>query len=451
MGRGTAIALLLCIGWPAGAAHPKEPLRLGFFDPILGDPVAGASWRNRARSLGADTVRYMVIWSDVAQQRPADATRPDDPAYKWDTLDTTVKVLTERGVTLILNPTSPPPWSRRTEPVGEHTNAWDPDPGAYRQFATALARRYSGNFEDPSNPAVTLPRVRYWQVWNEPNLPSNLNPQWRDGKPYAPGLYRELLNAFFAGVKAIDDRNVVVTAGLGPFGDPRPGGRIMPVRFWRQLLASKTRFNVWSHHPYGVREPSSPALNGDDATIPDIYKIRRVIESARRRGKLVSRDRPASWVTEVSYDSSPPDPDGVPAKTHARWLEQAFYILWKQGVSRITWFRIVDQPPGPSYGRTNQSGVFLTDGTPKPAATAFRFPFVAERQGRREVRLWGRAPESGTLVISRRARGRWVTLKRLRVRRHEVFDRRTTLVGNVPLKAAVGSSESLVWRLGRDG
>ena len=37
-----------------------------------------------------------------------------------------------------------------------------PDPGDYRAFALAAVRRYSGHFEG-------LPRVRFWQAWNEPN------------------------------------------------------------------------------------------------------------------------------------------------------------------------------------------------------------------------------------------------------------------------------------------
>lgn len=443
-----SLAAAVLVSQPAAA----RPLHLGFFDPVLGDPgPTGQAWRTTAQTAGSDTARLIVQWGAIAPRRPDSPSDPRDPAYNWGATDDAIRALASTDQLLLLNLTGPPEWSRSSEPVGGYDNAWDPDPEAYGAFAEALALRYSGRYPDPDRPESALPRVRYWQAFNEPNLQSNLNPQWRDGKPYSPQLYRKLLNRMFDAVKSVQHDNKVVTAGMGPFGDPRPGGRLMPVRFWREMLKRKTRFDIWSHHPYGVREPSSPALNGDDATIPDIYKIRRVIESARKRGTLVSRRRPPSWITEISYDSSPPDPDGVPAQTHARWLEQAFYILWKQGVSRITWFRIVDQEPVPSFGATNQSGIFLTDGTPKPAATAFRFPFVAERVGRREVRLWGRAPEGGTLVVSRRVRGQWVALERLQVKRHEVFDRRTTLVGNVALKASVGSSDSLVWRLGRDG
>src|SRR5204863_108897 len=82
-------------------------------------------------------------------------------------------------------------------------------------------------FPDPQRPGVSLPRVRYWQAWNEPNLTNFLTPQWsrRHGHLVAasPGIYRHLLNAFYAGVKAARRSDVVVTAGTAPFGDHRRG------------------------------------------------------------------------------------------------------------------------------------------------------------------------------------------------------------------------------------
>ena len=69
-----------------------------------------------------------------------------------------------------------------------------------------------------------LPRVKYWQGWNEPNLSLYLTPQWtrRSGKLTAtsPDVYRSLLNAFYSGVKAVSKTNFVITAGTSPFGDP---------------------------------------------------------------------------------------------------------------------------------------------------------------------------------------------------------------------------------------
>ena len=75
--------------------------------------------------------------------------------------------------------------------------------GAARAFAEALARRYDGGFPDPRQPDAPCPRFGYFQAWNEPNLARYLEPQWvvADGRwtAFSPLLYRQLLNAFYAG------------------------------------------------------------------------------------------------------------------------------------------------------------------------------------------------------------------------------------------------------------
>ena len=42
-----------------------------------------------------------------------------------------------------------------------------PNAREFGEFAKAIARRFGGGFDG-------LPRVRYWQVWNEPNLSPDL-------------------------------------------------------------------------------------------------------------------------------------------------------------------------------------------------------------------------------------------------------------------------------------
>jgi hypothetical protein len=283
--------------------------------------------------------------------------------------------------------------------------------------------------------------VRYFQVWNEPNLSRYLSPQWtqhgNDFSAYSPHHYRAMLNAFYGGVKSVQPDAVVLTAGTAPFGDPAPGGqRIMPLRFWRVALAKRARFDVLAHHPYGVRTPTSPGLNPDDVTAADMGKLRRLL---RIRGY-----HQPFWVTEFAFDSSPPDPDGVPAAQHARWLTEGFYVLWKAGVRTILWFQIRDQPPAPSYAASSQSGTYLIDGRPKPAATAFRFPFLVV-PGRGKLTAWGRAPEAGTLVIQRRSGKRWVTARRTNVKARSTFLLKLSGSPATVFRASVAGQTSLAF------
>src|SRR4029077_3713255 len=122
---------------------------------------------------------------------------------------------------------------------------------------------------------------------------------------------------------------------------------MQPALFVRQMLCLNGRrpapcsnpahFDALAHHPYSVGAPTTRALNRDDVSIPDMWKLIRPLKLAIRTGRALPRRHKSVWVTEISYDSRPPDPQGVPAGTQARWLEQAFYLLWRQGVDVVAW------------------------------------------------------------------------------------------------------------------
>ena len=201
-----------------------------------------------------------------------------------------------------------------------------------------------------------------------------------------------------------------------------------------------------AHHPYSVGSPRRKAVNADDVSIPDMGKLTRLLRAAERTGGALPRRRHRLWVTEIAYDSSPPDPYGVPAAQHARYLEEAFFLLWRQGVDTITWYQISDGPPLPSYAASSQSGIYLADGRPKIAQRAFEFPFVAERANRTTIRVWGRSPIAGSLRIQRHVSNRWITVRKVRVKRHATFFVR--IAGRRPsLRARVGDRKSLIWRV----
>lgn len=105
---------------------------------------------------------------------------------------------------------------------------------------------------------------------------------------------------------------------------------------------------------------------------------------------------------------------------------------------------------GPDYRATFQSGTYTRGGEPKPAAQAFRFPFVAVPAPRRKghVRLWGRTPYAGWLVLERRAGTQWVPAARFGVRARSVFDRTVRGWRGQLYRARLGAETSLTWRVG---
>lgn len=444
-------------------AHARS-FEAGVFDFAFtkSDSSAREAWLDDAATAGSSTVKLAVFWRDIAPStRPAafDDRNPADPGYEWGNVDAAVRGASARGMDPVLTVSFAPDWAEAPgRPPGTRPGTWKPDPTRLGAFLHAAATRYSGNYPDPAALGQTLPRVRNWQVWNEPNLATYLGPQWTETnngyEPHSPALYRALLNAAYDALKGVSRENVVVTAGTAPFGDLEPGGRrIAPAKFVREFTCvdgrmkarrcpERPRFDVLAHHPYSVGGPSRRALNEDDVTVPDMHKLDEILAVARRGGNLVPAEPKPLWVTELSWDSSPPDPQGVPEEKHAQWVAGAQRTLWRQGVERLYWFQIRDQAPTPSYAATHQSGLYLRDGTPKLAAQAFRFPLVLSRK-RGGVEVWGRAPGQGKVTLERRAGKAWTEVAEMQTDSSGVFAKKLPVASKAVLRARLGGETSL--------
>jgi hypothetical protein len=414
-------------------------------------------------------VRVDVNWSQVAPASPPtsfDASDPNDPNYNWSKVDEQVRELTAAHLRIMITIEFAPTWAEGPNmPKDATAGTWEPNPTDLAAFAQAIATRYDGHSSDPLDHAKPLPRVSIWQAWDEPNLPEYLSPQWSSlpsggYQPLSPGIYRNMENAFYTSIKGVSTTNYVVLAGLGPYGDDPstdPTARMSPVAFERDLLCMTTRlteaggcsgptsFDAIDSHPYGIYGPNWHAYLADDVSVPDVYKLVNVLHAAEKIGTAVPRGAKGNWVTETSWDTDPPDPDGVPINEQALWLEQALYNLWKQGVSTVLWWQIEDSPPVPSYSATYQAGTYFLDGQAKPSATSFRFPFITWRNNYETVTAWSMAPLAGIVSIQAKKGSGWRTIAKVRVKAHEVFETPLTLILRQTLRAKLSGLTSLPW------
>jgi hypothetical protein len=309
--------------------------------------------------------------------------------------------------------------------------------------------------------------VRYWQIWNEPNFSAFLTPQADEARePVSPEIYRALVNAGYLAVHNVHADNVVVAGGTMPYGKTHnPVHAVSPLLFMRRLLCLSAghrprrvcthhvRFDVWAHHPYTAGDPQHHAGLSDNISIPDLWKMRVLLEAAEKLGSLRSRGRVRFWVTEFAWDTSPPDPQGVPEKLHARWVSEAMYRMWDQGVSLVTWFFLRDRASGPF-----QSGLYfrgpqgMASDTPKLAVTAFRFPFVAFREPKtKSVWFWGRTQRARAgVLVDLRVDDKRRVVARVRANRYGIFSgrfRSTVTDGFVGASLADGSDIALPFSL----
>lgn len=447
-------ALLLFAGADASVARP---LRTAVADPSAFEGADAPLAFARIRRVGASATRVNLLWNEVAptgNKRPPgfNPTNPADPAYHWDGLDRQVRLAVSQGLEPIVDISETPAWAARSTD-GRAGARW-PDTVELGRFALAAARRYSGRFG-------SLPRVRYWEAWNEPNLKAWLSPQVKRGKWLAPARYRRMLAEFGSGVRRADPTNVVIGGSTAPFAKP-PSPQPGPLAFMRELfcLSADLRpkahcgrpvdIDAWSHHPYTEGGPTHHAQDPEGVSLGDLPKMRRVLRAAVRWHRVRSRQPLQFWITEFSWDSNPPDPNAVPIELHARWVAEALYRMWRSGVSLVTWWTIWDRPAdNGDYSNSLQSGLYFrcqraaVCDRPKLSLRAFRFPFVAFPSGRSTL-IWGRVPPGyrGRVVIEQSSGHKWRRLLELTTDRDGIFLRKIQAAGRGRLRARVPGTKT---------
>lgn len=411
-------------------------LTLGVDDDVFLDPALGATWLSKVQAMGSRNVRLTVRWRYVAPEQPSAAfvaTDPASPEYRWADLDLAVDRANAAGQRVLLQVVTAPAWAEGpgTRPKDTLPGVWKPDPDALGAFFTALATRYRG-------------RAEGYQVWNEPNLGVYLAPQWtrKGAKSYeetGPELYRGLLNASYRAVKAVDPGALVVQAGTGPYGEPKPGGpRMQPLRFVRRLLSKATYVDVVAHHPYGVTSPYQKGYWPDDVTMAELGNLVKIWKRAEKAGTLLPRKPHPRWATEFGWESRP-DPSWLTQADQARYLAEGVSVLEAAGFTRAYWYLARDERPVPSYPRSAQSGLFLRSGTAKAAASMFAFPLAARRDGSR-TRVFALPRTTGACSL---LRGRTV-VKRLSCRAATPLRTAVARQRGARLRLVVGTVESPV-------
>jgi hypothetical protein len=274
--RRVALILALCLvagGVAASASRDADSaskrtnasrMVVGFYDDaqIYGNTV----WAfNQLRSLRAGIVRTTLDWSHVAKRRPLKPADPADPAYNWTAVDKVVDEADKKGVRVLLAIYGTPRWA------GVARNRVPRQPLDLRLFATAAALRYSGTYtvkEEENEPERTLPAVRRWLAWNEPNNPIFLRPQWklvaRKWRVQAAYDYAKICGAIWSGVHATRLAGQKVACGAtGPRGNDAPRSSrasTSPLLFMSWLRrAGLRRMDAYAHHPYYGHRSEKPA------------------------------------------------------------------------------------------------------------------------------------------------------------------------------------------------
>ncbi len=405
------------------------------------------------RSLGVGIVRVSVSWSSIApspssHRRPAfDAANPAAyPPANWVVYDRIVQDAAARGmqVDFTLSGGSPLWADGRGNPTTDLNFAWEPSAREYGLFVRAVATRYSGRFTPPGS-SSPLPRVHFWEIWNEPNFGEDLDPQAIEGSTVSvgPKMYRALVDAAWGSLQSTGHgRDTILIGGLAargasagpsrrlPGGLPGDFGTTKPLQFIRTLYCvdssyrklrgaaaaavgcptstvASRRFRAahpglfqasgFGAHPYPINLPPTQASSRD----PDYTEFNELPRLGRTLDRLQraygSRTRFPIYDTEYGYITDPPNRSGhyVSPATAAHYLNWAEYISWRS--PRIaTTMQFLLSDPNPSAGTPEfggfASGLIFYDGVHKPGFDAYRLPVhlpvTSTRRGR-SLEVWG--------------------------------------------------------------
>ncbi|HWD69402.1 MAG TPA: hypothetical protein VG293_04360 [Solirubrobacteraceae bacterium] len=465
----TLLTLLGVLG--VSSAARAGTLTRGFVDDVWFDSSADGlsqqTWIAKTEATGAKIVQIEVDWAGLEPNAPkpgAQLTSPSAPQFNFSGLDQRVEEIMASGLQPVFLVTDAPHWAQgRGGTAADYAmGGYKPNARAFGDLAQAMARRYSGSFPNPLVKRKRLPRVRYMQAWAEANTDFHLMPQWTKVGGHAvntgASMYRQMLDAFYKGVKAGDPRTVVLASGLEGYGDAPFSGlqRTHPVTFMENLLCltaqlkraacagGPAHFDVLAADPYEAFSPSTHAVSPLDASAPDLGRLTKVVKAGLKAGTLLPHKTKPLWVTEFGYDSKPPNPQGVSTATQAKWLEQGFYVFWHEGASVAMWYLIRDQTP--PYNQNYFSGVFFRSGKKKPSYTAYRFPFVVMNTGKTAARAWGIAPVGGSVKVQVRSGGGWKTIRSLHAAAGRVFDFTSSAVAHGYYRASIAGQNSLVWK-----
>jgi hypothetical protein len=386
------------------------------------------------QALGVKALRVELNWYNVAPA-PASATQPafaasDPGAYAWGEYDQLIAEAQRLKWKVLLTVTSPVPrWATSNKKAPYVTK---PDPKAFQEFMTAVGRHFAS-------------RVTLYSVWNEPNHPAFLLPQWNtNGTPASPRIYRALYQAAYAGLQAAGEARPKLLLGeTAPTGYSKVNYRreksrallhdVAPLLFMRESMCLNAHYRKagsctplaavgYAHHAYTTAAgPLYRPREKDDVTIGVLSRLSSALRKAfAARG--VTTNLPI-YLTEFGVQSKPNRFLGVPVSKQAEYDAIAEKIAWANSrVAAFSQYLLRDDPlggkPGSSvHGGTVgfQTGLEYLSGRPKPLFFAWPVPLTVSKRGH-AFSLWGLArPATGatkvTVLVQRKGSRRYKTLK----------------------------------------
>jgi hypothetical protein len=430
-----ALALAAVAGVPAARASKGQEVT--FEAPRdLFDPAQREAAFTEIDSLGAHALRVVLYWQDVAPEASS-RVKPKldmtDPAsYDWSKYQPVLDEAKARGWTVQVTASGPVPrWATN----GARDSVTRPSPNEFRMFMTALAKHFGDE-------------VTRWSIWNEPNHPQFLKPQYDSKhKPASPEIYRGLYAAALRGLADAGDTKPVLMGETAPTGT---GKDVAPLTFLRGALClsdsykkvgscGKLRVDGYAHHAYtNNKGPLFKTTHPNDVMIGVLGRLVTALDKAAAAG-AVTKKLPI-YLTEFGIQSVPDPFFGVSLQRQAEYRSYSERIAYYTArVAAFSQYLLTDDLPRAGVPASQkysgfESGLRTTGGKAKPALDGFRLPLVAKKsKGSAKVALWGLArPAKGStkvIVQQRDGSASWKTIKTVTTDGHGYWTSSASLGG----------------------
>ncbi len=260
------------------------------------------------KSAGFGFIREQVAWQEFERGQKNSYWDERWQRSSWTNLDRLVRLVQEYGLQMVARVDYPPDWAL---PPGQTWHASPPaDFADYGDFVYTLASRYRG-------------QIKYYQVWNEPNLTI----EWGQ-KPVDPAEYVRLLRVAYQRIKEADPQAVVIAAALAPTIEQGPLN-LSDLDYLRQMYeaGAKDYFDIASVNPYGLRSgPDDRSLAADDTNFSRPIQAREIMVQYGDAAKPI-------WASETGWCALPPEYPLPPEYGRTTLAQQGAYTA--RGYERV--------------------------------------------------------------------------------------------------------------------
>lgn len=240
---------------------------------------------------GFTWIRQQFSWEDIEvdgrgqftdSRNDHDGDGQPDTISGWDKYDEIVALAEQYGLTIQVRLDSPPMWTRANPDIG--ASAPPDDIQDFVNYAVAVATRYQG-------------RLRFYQIWNEPNI----YPEWGE-QAVNPEAYTELLCRTYDALKAVDPDIVVISAALAPTISLT--GRDLNDFIYLQRMynaGAGNCFDIMSVNGYGLNSgPTDRRMRPTTITFARNQYIRDIMVANGDAHKPI-------WISEAAWNPVPQD------------------------------------------------------------------------------------------------------------------------------------------------